>query len=555
MTAPTKILFLEIDAGDKVLIQTWARDGTLPTFGRLLRDGLVGDTISVRGLFVGSTWPSLYTGCNPARHGIYSLLQLDPGTYEHKLCPTGEHIKREPFWNYLSRAGRQVAVLDVPLSGISPGLKGIQTVEWGAHDANYGFRAWPPALKDEIEERFGTHPLQGSCNAIGRTAEDFGAFRNTLVEGVARKGALTRHFLGQGGWDFFGQVFTESHCVGHQCWHLHDLGHPGHDTGLAAAVGDPVRDVYVAIDKALGEIIADAGEDVLIVVLAGHRMAHKFGATFLLPDILMRLGLAVSAVPAVDRSQPQGAMARLDAGMTRAWQLIPAPVQRQLGGVRRTLRSLFDERAEAPGRSTPPLPLPLRKLNPQLSQCFLVDNGHAVAGVRLNLKGREPNGLIEPGPEAIEFGRRLAEDLKAIVNADTGRPIVREVVRTADIFEGEHLDILPDILVEWDDATPLGSANAGNPGGSVLRVTSPKIGTVEGTNLYCRTGDHRPEGMFMALGPRIQPGRLGRTVSLMDLAPTFTNALGVEMPDTDGQPIPELVAALRQSTEVGRKAV
>ena len=53
MATPTRLLVLEVDAGDRVLVEGWARDGTLPTFARLLRDGLVGDSDSVDGFFVG----------------------------------------------------------------------------------------------------------------------------------------------------------------------------------------------------------------------------------------------------------------------------------------------------------------------------------------------------------------------------------------------------------------------------------------------------------------------------------------------------------------------
>src|SRR5688572_30254117 len=186
MSRPTRVLFLEIDAGDKHLIRGWAADGTLPTFQRLFATGLTGDTMAPEGFFVGAIWPSLYTATNPARHGIHSLVQLRPGSYEFFRAPTGEHIQHRPFWEHLSRAGRRVAVLDVPLSGISQTINGIQSVEWGSHDAIYGFRAWPPAFEAELRERYGTHPLTRSCNEYGRTPGELAEFRDLLVAGARR---------------------------------------------------------------------------------------------------------------------------------------------------------------------------------------------------------------------------------------------------------------------------------------------------------------------------------------------------------------------------------
>ena len=69
------------------------------------------------------------------------------------------------------------------------------------------------------------------------------------------------------------------------------------------------------------------------------------------------------------------------------------------------------------------------------------------------------------------------------------------------------------------------------------------FGEIAGEYRFCRTGVHFPGGMFVAFGPGIKPGRLSRTVSIMDFAPTFARMLGVELPDTDGKPIGEILAS------------
>jgi predicted AlkP superfamily phosphohydrolase/phosphomutase len=82
----TKVLFLAMDAGDTFLIQQWAAEGILPNIKQLIDTGYVNNTLSLEGLYEGATWPSLYTGLNPARHGFHSLTQLKPGTYEFYRC-------------------------------------------------------------------------------------------------------------------------------------------------------------------------------------------------------------------------------------------------------------------------------------------------------------------------------------------------------------------------------------------------------------------------------------------------------------------------------------
>ncbi len=406
---PTKVLLLEIDAGDRDLILKWAEEGALPTIHRLLKLGLYGETVAVPGFYVGSIWPSFYTGVNPARHGIHSLAQLHPGSYQIFRCLTGDHVKREPFWNYLSGAGKNVAILDIPLSGISPNLNGIQMVEWGSHDSNYGFKTWPSSLAKEVKARFGLHPLTDSCNADRRTASEFIALKDTLVAGVQKKAELTRHYLGWGAWDFFAQVFTESHCVGHQCWHLHDPHHPSYEPALAAATGDLIKDVYRAIDAAIGDVLEEAGPEAKTIVLAGHGMTSKRGAQFLLHEILVRLNVAepVTSTPVA----PPSFLDDIDSVLTWAWQHIPEVTKRALRPVRDPLRSWID----GPGS------LPPSKLEAARSKCFLVENGFAVGGIRLNLIGREPMGVLAPGPPADTFCPELSRYLWQITDVHNGK--------------------------------------------------------------------------------------------------------------------------------------
>jgi predicted AlkP superfamily phosphohydrolase/phosphomutase len=521
------LLLLGIDAANPDLLERWGADGALPALGALLERGLVARTRGLQGFFVGSTWPSLVTGVNPARHGVHYLPQLAAGTYSYRRAADGPDVRRDPFWLGLSRSGRRMAILDVPLSCLTPGLNGIQTVEWGGHDAVFGFRAWPDGLAADLEARFGRHPLGPTCDGLRRCAEDYGRLVERLVRGAELKGRLTRHLLAQGRWDLLLQVFTEAHCVGHQCWHLHDPRHPAHDPAVTAAIGDPIRTVYQAIDAAIGEVLRDAG-DGTVVVFAAHGMSYAYGAHFLLPEILARLGVAVPLPPATRRPRP--AVAALE-GVARLWRRLPLQVKQRLALLRDRLRG-----------SVPVSPrLPTIEADPSRSRCFAVRNGLAVGGIRLNLVGREPQGLLQPGAEAGVFSERLAADLLEIVDERTGRSLIRRVIRTADLYQGERLCDLPDLLVEWSDEVPTGSLSVGTGASARVRVRSPKIGVLEGVNDYGRTGEHRPDGILIAAGPRIRPGRVEGPVSLLDLAPSFTAMLGASLPDCDGRPVPALL--------------
>jgi predicted AlkP superfamily phosphohydrolase/phosphomutase len=535
MNHPTKILFLAIDAGDKCLIKKWSEDGTMPILGSLLARGLVGDTKSVEGFYEGSTWPSFYTGLTPARHGFHRLVQIKPGTYEFHRCFPGELITREPFWNHLSSAGKKVAILDIPLAGVSKRLNGIQMVEWGSHDAAYGFHTWPNKLKRDVIKRFGTHPVDTACDAFGRIPQDFSRFRDKLIEGVKRKSELTLHYMKRCEWDFFAQVFTEGHCAGHQCWHLHDPKHPNYDRNVATITGDPIREVYKAIDSAIGRILTRIDDKTIVFILATHRMAHNIGASFLLEDILEKMNyLKRNSLSA--GSKQEGGIRRIVSIAKGEWKKLPDPIREALKPALFPLYNIARQRIIRNGFYSISSRIDLTNC-----KCFPHENGNLVSGIRINLLGREPNGVVKAGEELEYLCRTISSDLLNVVDKDSGKPIVKRVLRTTDYLQGEYIDHLPDLLVEWREDKLIGSKALSDNASSKLQLTSDKIGMVEGEYTYCRTGDHRPEGLFIVSGAGINPGVIERTISIMDFAPTFLNLFGIKNPDLDGKPISEIV--------------
>jgi predicted AlkP superfamily phosphohydrolase/phosphomutase len=532
VTPPTRVLVLGFDAANPDLIRRWAADGTLPNLRALMDRGLVGDTRSLEG-FIHSTWPSFFTGVSPGRHGFHYIAQVKPETYEYEM----NEVRHEAFWTPLSRAGRRLAVMDAPLFQPDSEINGMHVADWGAVENWTRFRTVPASLRGQILAQWGGHPLQGTGEDLRNSTERQLALLDVLSRGVRARAAMTCHYLAQGQWDLFVQVFTESHSAGHNMWHVHDPSHPSHDPVMAARIGDPIRTIYAEIDAAMGQVI-DAAGDAVVLVVAAHGMSHWYGAEFVLKEILFRLGAAERRPPPPPPELDHRLRAAAIGGARHLWRLAPPGFRQRVFELRRRMRR----------PSTDLLPLPAIGADPGRSRCFLVRNGHLTAGIRLNLIGREPSGVLSPGPDADRYVAELTADLLAIIDERTGRPLIRAVRRTRDLYSGDRVNELPDLLLDWDDELPTGNSNLAGGAGATVRVRSPKIGVVECTNDYTRTGDHRIGGIFIAAGPGIQPGRLDRAVSVMDFAPTLCKLLGVELPNVDGRPIAEVVGGASSPT-------
>ncbi len=477
---------------DPDLISEWSSAGLLPTFASLFACGTFGSTHNPPGLFVGAVWPSFFTGMSPSRHGRYCYQQIVTGTYSVERFHPSD-LKQPPFWNALSEAGRRVAIVDVPKSPLSTGLNGLQLVDWGTHDPDFGgtFRTWPSSLADEITSRFGANPV-GDCDRVKRTATGYARFRESLISRIKSKTAILCDLIERDQWDLFLAGFAESHCVGHQCWTLYDTAHPSHDRALAHAVGDPMKEVYVALDDAVGQVLKKAGAETTVIVLASHGMGPHFDATFMLDQLLERL-----------ESRPS------------RWERLKISARECQRRLQRGLRRRREKLPHAAGRS----------------RFFQVPNNDVYGGIRANLIGREPCGRIRPGIDYDMLFDELRHELLQLVNLDTGQPVVRDLLRSRDLYKGEDVADLPDFLVEWNREAP------------ISRVSSPRVGVLERRFNGGRSGDHKPGGFFWAMGKSIQAGCRVTEVSVMDFAPTVGALLDVRLTDVDGKMIPAITPA------------
>ncbi|MEO8478021.1 MAG: alkaline phosphatase family protein [Gemmatimonadota bacterium] len=530
MPTTRKILVLALDAATPALLERWTADGTLPNIANAMANGLVSPAMGVEGMEVGSTWPSFYTGLNPAGHGICWSDRVIPGTYRQLRLNPRDFAGITPFWERLSDAGKRVIVLDIPFAPLAPRLNGVHVVEWGVHDGAFGYRTTPASLAASLRARYGIHPPPTTCDTDRLDAAGHRELRDKMVRGVELRGQMTRDLLATHEWDFALQCFNEIHCSGHIFWHYHDPTHPAHDAATVARDGDLLRDVYIATDREIGALMEQVGPDTTVILMTLHSMEHTCGSSLLLPAMLERLGVCATAtgrsladVRPVDAPIVPVGKGRGLKGLART--LVPEGIRLRLYAV----RQWFNKQVLHTGEPI--------DIDPSRTKAFQMGfgAGSTYSGIRFNLKGREPEGIVEPGEGERELTELLQRELLATVNPETGRPLVRRVVRTADIHQGRLLHELPDLLVEWEYDVGRGNTIVGNGEGSVWRGYSDRIGSVEHPNGGGRTGAHRLEGMIITTGPGIEPGHSSRVVNCVDMAPTLMAMHGVAFGPNDGR--------------------
>jgi len=499
-TGPRRVLVIGLDAFEFSLLMQGMDEGSLPHLARLRDTAAWGPMTQPSGFGNGAVWPSIATGVSPAKHSRYYYRQVEPGSYEaHRF--EAEEFQSRPVWERLSAAGHRVAVYDVPAVPLSTEIDGIMAVSWMSHDSVYrdGLRTWPASYATELTGRFGADPAPRCDRPGGRTDAEQREFLQTLRDRIDQRVRCTEDQWADPEVELLITVFGEPHCAGHQTWHIHDLAHPQHDPRTRETLGDPILEMNERLDHAVGHLLEQVDDDTTAIVVGGTGMGPNYTGNGLLDDVLRRLeGATPTTRHALTRRAKQAA---------KRW--LPQSL-RQRGG---NLKRKVEEGASATDRAR--------------RRAFAVPHNDIAGAIRLNVVGREAHGLLRP-EQVDAYVDELRTRLLELRNADTGGPVVDQVVRLADEEEGQWLDHMPDMWVIWNREAPID------------RVTSPAVGTVEYQNRGSRTGDHSPESFFFARGPGIRPQEV-TGVSIYDIAPTLAALFDIGIEDTDGRVIAAVV--------------
>lgn len=499
----SRILVIALDAAEHSLVERLADEGKLPNIAELRRASTRSMLKSVTDWFVAAPWPSFYTGQSPAEHGIYHYLPWNPERMvSERLAP--EAFSVEPFWRDLNARGLDTIVIDAPMVHPPPtGGSGIEVCGWCTHDILSDPWVYPRGLRTELnaaglsEMAVDESQRPMDRKELGRLARDLNASTDRILN-------LSTTLLSSKPWSFGLVSFTATHVAGHQLWS---------DTSLDPAFGDNATEfrtdalerVYRHCDTAIGKLVAETPDGTTILFLALHGIEANTNRGELLPEML-DLILSAGGRRVAGESAPFRALRALRELMPRRWRY---NVKRRLP---QTVQNWLTSRWRTGGKDWA-----------RTSAFALIPDLQGY--VRINLRGREAEGIVEPGDEYGRLCAQIIDGLKRFVDADTNEPIVAEARRMDEICpSGAHVGCLPDIAVNW----------AAVPCATHREITSP-FGSIRwptpGLDYDGRSGNHRPVGFLWASGPDFEADTEGPAMDLVDIAPTIYELFGQDRPD------------------------
>ncbi len=513
--ADSSVAILGFDAAESTLVRRGIEEGWLPTLARLVESGRWANLSPVPSGFYNTSWASTVTGQDAFAHqGVFDR-QLEPGSYRIFDVPATT-IRQPPFWKYASDAGVRSTIASVYAAPLLPSFRGTQVQGWGSIDpyyAKFGQRAIaPPEIEQLLARAVGKREKLYRVNAPRTTAECRG-YRDRILRSIEQQTRGLLALVEQTDWQLLFGSFSEPHQAGHLLWHLTDSDHPAWEEDAPADLKNAVATSSRAVDTGLGRVIERLPDECRVFVLTPHGMGPNY-----ISDPSEQL---LEAGGWLVRHSDNSSVDTRKQIVRTAWSLgrRVTPMRLRLAAHRRVSRVAV--RAE----------MPLAHVDWARTRVFSLPSD-MTAYLRVNLKGREPEGVVAAGDEYEALCGELADAFHSLTQGESGAPAVERVVRFDRLFGRPADGSLPDLCVVWSDAERLSSLRLGDA-------------TIEAPTGDVRTGQHRHIGFLIGAGPGIAADREESSANLLDVAPTALALLGVDVPPAlPGRPIEVFAGAV-----------
>jgi len=530
-----RVVVIGLDGLEVTLAERLMAAGDMPALAALRRNAarfLLDHGSAQR---TGLAWEHVASGQSPEAAQRWAAVEFDPTTY----LTWQEGARFAPWWAPLDR---RVVVFDAPYVDLRRALNTRGLVAWGAHDPGAVPTSRPRELFGEFLESFGQYPSQWTYGtpwpSPARTRQMGEALSGALdARGRAARWLATERLPD---WDLFIAVAGELHGAIEGLWHGVDPDHPLHKHPSATEAARGLLAIHRALDRMVGELVQSAGDAAVIAfTMGGMGPNHSdVQSMVLLPELLYRHAFGRSLlqvtpawlespdeVPLLAEHESWGAA-------SNSWIPVAEPSRGPLSAAlrafarrRRWLKAgVVGARAAVDAWRAAAAGTPMRSLRWQPARrydqhwprmrAFALPSFYD-GRIRINLRGRERDGLVEPS-RYEETCREIEALLRECRNPLDGEPAVEAVERAATrdpLLLGSSES---DLLVVWR--------------GVATALQHPRLGLVGPVPLR-RTGGHTGRyGMAYVAASGLDAGDRGVRPSF-DVVPTILELLGAQ-PDT-----------------------
>lgn len=476
----SRALIIGIDGMDFDLVAKWERD--LPTLRSLqkfqLKSVFPPDSVSA--------WITIFTGLNPAQHGIlHSIDYLDTRAKDFSIDTSA--FKGRTFWDIASEAGKKVCVVNPFLAHPVWQVNGIMVS--GPVFAGGKTDTFPAS----VAKRYRIPPLGGRVDfPIKKRLDDFIKKTEDDTDDLAEFGLK---LLKQNAWDVYFITFLTLDRIQHFFWRYcddKDPTYPGENP-----YSDIIRQFYIVFDRIIGRFISAATPSTELLVVSDHGHGRRCIKSLNLNEFLRRKGYLASRV--------------------KRFKLLDARYLIEKAKMK-YLNFVYNHEMED-------FTIKISKYVPRRKELkkstYITNFNNSLTWVEKDFSGMNPFGGVKLNREMLEredlsyddLRNKIIREIAQITDPQTGKKILKWICPREKIYEGDFISKYPDIIFELNEEYGLGFALY-TPVIS-LNTTHKKI-----------SGGHRKYGVLLLSHDK--SGIRNKKPTILDVVPTILDILKIE---------------------------
>jgi len=486
---------LGIDALDPHLLSAFKQE--LPNFRRLMETS---PQVTLRSIFPPDTipaWVSIYTGMNPAKHGVLWVADVFGSSWKLLDDIDSSVFRGKTFWDLASNSGKQVCVVSPQLTYPPWPVNGVfvgKSVDH--HYATYPAPIYDQYRIDRLGHFKGEHPGPRHLDRFAAEARKVTRIEGEIALDLAREQE----------WDLFFAYFGWLDLVKHFMWRYYDHSDPTYPG--RTQYENTICAFYKLCDGIVGEFIRQY-PDATVIVLSDHGHGMRPPKTINLNEYLRRKGFlrsgtgAYAVKPYVTENLKR---VLLDFACRYELDYYLVKLATRAPFISSKSKGMYTSKSNIGSDGT------LAFLS-----TFIGPKSYPHGGIEINKEAVQNSG------KDYEHIRSSIIDALLALELDTGERPVLWAMKREQVYEGPYLSKYPDILFELMPQY-----------GVYWGIYCPLVGRAYEHNLA--PGGHKKDAVFLMSNCERQLAR--STMSLMDVAPTILDLLGVRVEQSfDGSSI------------------
>jgi len=459
MTEKKRVFVFGIDgAPPELIFDKWLDE--LPNIKKLVEEGFHSKIETTIPPSTCVAWTSFFSGLDPSQHGVYSYTVRDNFEYKGSRLVNSRDVKGEMLWEILSKYNKKTISIGVPLTypienKTSPNfsiVSGFLTPTFNEKSV------YPKEFFEEVKNLIPNYSFDVNVGLASYKQTGKEELIEKCYKMTKQNIDLIKHCIKNKEWDLLIGVLVASDRLEHSFWSYIDKTHRYYKG--ETQYKNLLKDYFIYLDREIGEIVKLLPKNTTIIISSDHGM-DKMNCRFNLNDWLIKEGYLVL-------------------------------------------------------KEAPPLPQKLKMEDVDWSRTRAFSVGAYFGRIYLNLKGREPQGVVNK-EERGELQKEIAGKLKQIKD-DKGNEMDNKIFFPENIYSGEFINQAPDLMIYFDNLHCGVNNDVGN-------TEDYSWATTKGSD----DAGHAPLGTFIFYNNKLKGQK--EKINICDVAPTILSELNLPIPE------------------------